>query len=72
MEQWKGTAVTGGTLMDVSRAGFLEMRVKQPKERIAQKVLAGGEGTRRKGLCLVCCWWHGTWVRIINKLLSGN
>lgn len=58
--------------MDVSQAEFLEIRVKQPKERIAKKVHAGGEGTRRSGLHLTCYWWYGTWVRTINKLLSGN
>ena len=45
MEQWKGVEIAGGTLINVSQTGFLEIRIKQPKERFAKKIFAGGERT---------------------------
>lgn len=53
MEQWKGIEIAGGTLMNVSQTGFLEIRIKQLKERFAKKIFAGGERTRRNELDLM-------------------
>lgn len=50
MEQWKGIEIAGGTLMNVSQAEFLEIRIKQPKERLAKKILAGRERPSRNEL----------------------